>query len=233
MVNLDAVAQPVILALSWLLATLAVKGRARAAAVSFAVLGDLSWWVALGALAGARLAYVLGHWQFFALYPMDVLLTIWYGLSFYGGLVGALVAGIWYARRSGLSAWVMAAVAAPALPLGIALARLTYLGYGWWRLGAFEGGLPVGAAANLLEALVCLGMFVSTSQSPRRGAPSPFLLTVIGYGLVRAMADLLRPQGGGPWLLSDQALAIGLALAGAIVLVASSRRTTLQKTGVS
>lgn len=95
----------------------------------FAVL-DLGFWVLVGSLLGARLLFMLTrveHYVALCASGEDCLafLRVWEGgLVFYGGVIGAWVAGALWCRRRGISFLRAADLFAPALALGHAIGRV-------------------------------------------------------------------------------------------------------------
>lgn len=74
-------------------------------------------------IIGARLYYVVFTWDAYAGYPLEAL-AIWHGgLAIHGGILGGLLAGIFYVRRYGLPFWKTADILAPSLILGQAIGR--------------------------------------------------------------------------------------------------------------
>ena len=66
--------------------------------------GDLIFALILGVIIGGRIGYVLFYeFAAFAARPLSILQVWQGGLSFHGGLVGAVAAGAWFARRHGAS----------------------------------------------------------------------------------------------------------------------------------
>lgn len=112
---------------------------------------DLAWnasaWGVIGAVVGARVAYVAGHLDAFRS-PLDWI-KIWEGgISLIGGLLGGMLAVAIYLRRRELSFLQLGDFGAPALALGIALGRSgdliigDHLGKptsGWWGW-TYRGG---------------------------------------------------------------------------------------------
>ena len=86
---------------------------------------DLGLWVLVPSVVFARGLYAALDWSYFADHPLDIL-RVWRegGLSFHGGLLGGLLAGLLFAWRRGLSFWLLADMVAPGLALGYAIARL-------------------------------------------------------------------------------------------------------------
>ena len=68
--------------------------------VSAATVGDLIFAGVLGVILGGRIGYVLFYdFPKFAANPLSIL-RIWEGgLSFHGGMIGAILAGVWFARK--------------------------------------------------------------------------------------------------------------------------------------
>ncbi|HEY0036979.1 MAG TPA: prolipoprotein diacylglyceryl transferase [Longimicrobium sp.] len=66
--------------------------------------GDLIFALVIGVILGGRLGYILFYdFPKFAAHPL-ILFRIWEGgLSFHGGLLGAIAAGAWFARKHGVS----------------------------------------------------------------------------------------------------------------------------------
>ena len=64
------------------------------------VIGDLIFALVLGVVLGGRVGYILFYdFARFAQHPLDIF-KIWTGgLSFHGGMVGAILAGAWFARK--------------------------------------------------------------------------------------------------------------------------------------
>ncbi len=84
---------------------------------------DLSLWIILSGMVGARILYVLIGWE---TYRQDLLgiFKFWDGgLVFYGGFIGGALGGWWYIRKKALPFWKIADIAAPVIPLAHMLGR--------------------------------------------------------------------------------------------------------------
>lgn len=92
--------------------------------------GDFVTAVVLGVLIGGRLGHVLFYdrwllWEFTASPPWWGLLAIHRGgMSSHGGIIGVIVACMWFARRRGLPTWHLLDLVAFACPVGLGLGRL-------------------------------------------------------------------------------------------------------------
>ncbi|UWG95813.1 prolipoprotein diacylglyceryl transferase [Dehalobacter sp. DCM] len=76
------------------------------------------------ALIGARLYYVLFNLDYYTVYPLEIV-TVWHGgLAIHGGIIGGILATVFYLRReTALRFWAVADVIAPSLILGQAIGR--------------------------------------------------------------------------------------------------------------
>lgn len=89
-------------------------------------LGDLAFYAMMGIIAGGRIWYMLSyqpiHWIWTD--PM-ALLRIWDGgMSFHGGLMGVLLAGLWWSRRHHIHFFDTVDFVAPLVPIGLGLGRI-------------------------------------------------------------------------------------------------------------
>lgn len=78
----------------------------------------------VGAIIGSRFwAVFFFDWDFYSRHPEEII-AIWHGgLSIQGGIVGAILVGIWYVRKHQLSFWELADLCAPGLILGQSIGR--------------------------------------------------------------------------------------------------------------
>ena len=104
---------------------------------------DLAFWVLIGVLAGGRLGYVLVNLGYFIEHPIEIF-EIWKGgLVMYGGLILAVLLGIWKGRRLKLPLAHTADYCVTAGFLGQAIGRFGCLAVGddygsptdgWWAI---------------------------------------------------------------------------------------------------
>jgi phosphatidylglycerol---prolipoprotein diacylglyceryl transferase len=94
--------------------------------ISSETIADMGPWLMLAAIVGARIAHVVWYWQEeFADKPWWEMFAIHHGgLVFYGGLVGASLATVFYARARRIDIWKLADGLAPSIALGQALGRV-------------------------------------------------------------------------------------------------------------
>ena len=105
-----------------------IQPRARRLGLQGALLQDLILFLALGLIVGARIGYVF-FYQFsnlsdYVRNPLEII-AIWHGgMSFHGGLIGAIAAGILFCRWRKLPLWEVADTVIVTAPIGLLLGRL-------------------------------------------------------------------------------------------------------------
>lgn len=209
------------IALGFLIGARFMLPRSRASGMSDESLYPLFTRAAIGALIGARLAYVVNHSTEYE--SFTEVLRIWEGgISLLGGIVGAILVAIPGMRKARLSFWKVMDAAAPGLALGIAVGRIGdlvvgdhlgkvtgfFLGYRCPPVGV-ETASPCGATElsgrtpgvvvhqtalyDLILAAILLGLLLWLAA---RGRPrfEGFHLAVFGagYGTARIIEDFLR-----------------------------------------
>ena len=94
--------------------------RARREKIPGECIADITLWLMIGSIVGARIVYVATYWkEQFADQPFPEIFAIWHGgLVYYGGLIGATIAGMIYIHWKKLPLWKTADVFAPSIALG-------------------------------------------------------------------------------------------------------------------
>lgn len=77
----------------------------------------------IGGIIGARLYFVALSMSYFSSHLTEVFALWRGGLSIHGGIVGALISGILYAKKERLPIWITADVLSTVVPLGQAVGR--------------------------------------------------------------------------------------------------------------
>ena len=86
--------------------------------------GDLLFYGMLGTVLGGRLGYILFYdLGTYVQHPLQVFKVWEGGMSFHGGLIGVLVAALWWSRRHGKQFFDVADFIAPLVPPGLAFGR--------------------------------------------------------------------------------------------------------------
>jgi len=115
----------VMIALAFLFGLWTATLRARRENISGEKIADIVLWLMIGGILGARAVYVTTYWrEEFANQPFSEIFMIQHGgLVYYGGLIGAIVAGAIYIRWKKMPFWKTADVLAPSIALGSVFGR--------------------------------------------------------------------------------------------------------------
>lgn len=167
---------------------------------------DVSFWILIAAIAGSRILYILTTWQEYE-NDLGKLLRVWEGgLVFYGGLIGAVLASIWYVRKHNLSFWVIADFCIPSVALGQAFGRIgcfsagccygKHLDASWavqFTTGLATRGLPL-HPTQLYEAFGNLMIFflLLAIRSRKRYHGQALVWYLFLYPVVRFTVELFR-----------------------------------------
>lgn len=198
-----------ILATAAFLAAFWVAGR-RAPRESIApeAIIDLAPWLIAGVIVGARAWYVAAYWkEDFAGKPFwEIFMLRRSGLVFYGGLVGASLATILYARLKKLALWKVADLLAPSIALGHAIGRVGCLMTGCcygrqtelpWAIHFPKDHWTHGVGVHptqIYESLLNVGLFIGLTWLYRRKKfdGQIFSAYLTGYAVVRAFVEFFR-----------------------------------------
>jgi phosphatidylglycerol---prolipoprotein diacylglyceryl transferase len=166
---------------------------------------DLFVFLVLGLILGARLGYILFYdLPLYISKPLEIF-AIWHGgMSFHGGLIGLLLAGILYARRRKKSFWKMADLFIVTAPIGLGLGRIGNFINGelYGRVTAVPWGVifPRGGPlprhpSQLYECLlegVVLFVILWTLRDRKRPTGSLLAVFLTGYGIFRFAVEFVR-----------------------------------------
>ena len=220
---------------------------------------DLLFYAALGVIVGGRVGYILFYNADAWIDDPLRILRVWEGgMSFHGGFLGVLLAMWLYGRKVGRPFFALTDFIAPLVPLGLMAGRLGNFINGelwgaptsvpwamqvgcWTNPGLCYDKLQLPAGALLtpplhpsqlyqaaLEGLVLflLLWWFSVRPRPRMAVSGLFL---VGYGLFRLLAELVRLPDAHigylafDWLTMGQLLSLPMLLAGAVMLAVAYR----------
>jgi len=227
-------------------------GRLRLRAAQYQALGwsfkdleDLLFAGVLGVVLGGRIGYTLfympGH--YFS-HPLDIL-KIWEGgMSFHGGLLGVLLAMLWFARKHRTSFFVVGDFVAPLVPFGLAFGRLGNFINGelwgrptdvpWAMIFPLVDAVPRHPSQiyQLLGEGLLLGiiLWIYAGKQHRSGQVSGLFL--LGYGLCRFFAEFAREPDAflgllGLGLSMGQWLCIPMIFFGIYLIVRRNTKTVV------
>lgn len=197
--------------------------------------------VVVGVILGARLGYVAfyGEADYLA-NPLEILAFNHGGMSFHGGLAGALIAGVVASLLTKIPFLTLADLGCMAAPIGLFFGRCANFVNGelWGAPTDLPWGVVFGGSAGMMprhpsqlyEALLeGVLLFAIMMILRRRKPPCPqgtFLgVFLVVYGVCRFVLEFIRQPDAqlgylwGGWLTMGQLLSVPLILAGVAVLV--------------
>ncbi|MBS6386341.1 MAG: prolipoprotein diacylglyceryl transferase [Atopobium sp.] len=205
--------------------------------------------ISFGVIVGARLFYVIFYGAgYYVAHPLDAFALSQGGMSFHGGLVGAVVGGSIVCKASGLSIPTICDLGVIGAPLGLFFGRCANFINGelWgkptdlpWGVMFETGGAVYRHPSQLYEALLeGLVMFVILYVLSRKYPPRPqgtFIGTFLMlYGIFRFVVEFVRvpdEQLGylfGSFITMGQLLSLPLVVLGIVVLVMARRLNSPQ-----
>jgi phosphatidylglycerol:prolipoprotein diacylglycerol transferase len=210
---------------------------------------DFVSWATLGVVVGGRLGYCLFYQPSVYLADPIGILRVWTGgMSFHGGMLGVVVAVLWFCRRQHISVLGFADRLAVCAPIGLGLGRLANFINGelwgreapaWlpWAMIFPRGGPMPRHPSQLYQALMegLLLFLVLLLLSRREAIRARFgVLTglfLMGYAVARITGEFFRePDGflGFLWFgaTMGQLLSVPMLLAGLWLVLRSKHQTT-------
>jgi len=178
---------------------------------------DILFLGVMGVVLGGRVGYCLFYKPaYYLANPLEILAVWQGGMSFHGGLLGVMLAMVWYARSRGRPFMQVMDFVAPCVPTGLAAGRLGNFINGelWGRVTdpslpwgmVFRGAgdlprHPSQAYQFLLEGLLLFVLLWLYARKPRAtGQVSAAFL--FGYGVFRFIAEFYREPDAHLGLLS-------------------------------
>jgi len=219
------------------------RARATWRGVNSDQVSDVLFMSALGLLIGGRLGYMVFYNTLELIdHPLS-LFAVWDGgMSFHGGLIGAVLGAGLYARKHKMNLFVLTDFFAPLVPIGLGAGRLGNFINGelWGKVTNSPLGMvfPSGGSlprypSQLLEFLLeGVVLFILLWGFSRRPKPPMFIsaLFLIFYAIFRFIAEFFRepdPQRGyllWAWVTEGQLLSLPMFIFGIILLLLILRR---------
>lgn len=194
----------------------------------------------LGIIVGGRLGSVLFYnLPYYLDHPIDIFKINQGGMSFHGGLIGALLAMLWFARKTNSGFFNVIDFIAPVVPIGLGCGRIGNFVNGelWGTPSALPwamifpdpraGGIarhPSQLYEALLEGLLLFVILWLYSSKPR-----PMMavsgLFLLGYGVFRFGVEFVRVPDAHignlafGWVTMGQVLSFPMIILGIISMV--------------
>jgi phosphatidylglycerol:prolipoprotein diacylglycerol transferase len=173
-------------------------------------------WGITGLIIGGRLGYVFFYnFEYYLRHPLEIILPFSFvggihftgisGMSYHGGAIGVIVAGLIFCRRYKVDFWNLSELVSPAAPLGYTFGRIgNFLNgelYGrattvpWGMYFPLDPTQQLRHPSQLYEAFFeGIFLFVVLWSLRKKKPFDGFMLSlyIIGYGLVRFFIEFFR-----------------------------------------
>jgi phosphatidylglycerol:prolipoprotein diacylglycerol transferase len=204
---------------------------------------NLSFWILVSSILGSRLFHCVVFYPQYLRDPLRVLKLWEGGLVFYGGFIGALLAGFFFCRAQRLNYWELADLLIPSVMLGLMFGRIgcTLAGCCFGRACGpdfafgitFDNPLGLGVKntplypTQVISAIngFLIFLLLWLYRKKKRFHGELLAIALVVYGVTRTLIEVLRedPRGFlrvGPALLSEsQVVSIFMVFFAAYVLV--------------
>ena len=238
----------VMIALAFLVGLWTATRRGALVNIAREDIGDVTLWLMVGAIVGARVVYVTTYWKDeFAGGPISEIFMIQHGgLVYYGGLIGATLAGLIVIHWKKMPLWKTADVLAPSIALGNVFGRIGCLLNGccygrscslpWgirYPADHPTAGLPV-HPTQIYDALLNLALygFLAWLFRRRKFDGQIFATYLLCYAVTRSIVETFRGDYNVGHLhfglTPAQLVSVPIFFAGLALAVALSRRSPVK-----
>ena len=207
--NIEIYWYGIIIAISFLLSFYLLEKRTKkdeAFKIKFEDIFDYSFGGIIFGFICARIYYVLFRWEYYIKNPFEII-QIWNGgIAIYGGIIGAVLYGVYFCKKKNISFFNMADLLIPYLALAQSLGRwgnfINQEAYGSettlpWKMGIYIEEIQNYIYVHptfLYESILTFSIFIILiNLSKKRSFEGQiFYLYMIAYGSGRALIEGLR-----------------------------------------
>jgi len=202
----------------------------------------------IAGIIGARLFFIATNLAHYSEHPIDMI-KIWEGgLVFYGGVLFAVPAVIWYVKRNALPLWQTADIWAPSIAIGHAIGRL-----GCFCAGCCYGrpaeGLPWAVTFTRPDSLAIIGTPLHPTQLYESAAEflnflilitlrrhqsfrgQLFWVYILNYSIIRSVVEMFRGDEVRGFLFPgfsySQSISVVMFITAAVFLYILKKRKSL------
>jgi phosphatidylglycerol:prolipoprotein diacylglycerol transferase len=230
----------VMIAISFLVGLWLALKEAKRKGIDSTLVSNFGIYGSIFGILGARLAYLLFFdFDYYLSHPLHIFFIWEGGLVLYGGILGGLLAGIWFVKRHRLNFWRFADAFAPSLILAQAIGRvgcfLSGDGYGIpttlpWGVRFPEGSLAslrFGQVAihptQIYELILNVAIFLVLWRLRKRKTFDGFLflLYLIAYSIIRFFVEFLRADSLYMWgssIRSAQVISVAIVVVSLLMI---------------
>ncbi|EJF81102.1 phosphatidylglycerol:prolipoprotein diacylglycerol transferase [Bartonella doshiae] len=203
-------------------------------------IGDFVIWSAISVVVGGRLGQVLMWDPIYYFNHLNAIIAVWDGgMSFHGGLIGIIIAMIWFSRKNNIKISAMFDIIAAGAPIGIGIVRIcNFINQELWGnmttvpwavcfpqdldyLPRHPSQIYEAFMEGFLLFIILFILIFAFKALKRPGAVAGTF--IIGYAIARSIAEIYRaPQEDPEWfssLFHSTGFTYGMALSLPMILV--------------
>ena len=216
-----------------LLAGLAMaRKRAPAYGVTPDQVVDVSFWLILGGIFGARLFFIAQEYQYYFAHPRELFTIQFQGLTSFGGFIVGALAAVYACKRKGIPPLTFLDIIAPAFLIGHAIGRIGCLLNGCchgqpttsafpFTVYSFENhqqNVPAQMYDSAMNIVALFALLWLEKRYPRQGFA--FGMMMVLHGLARFIYEFFRAGassttiGNSPFT-EGHVMALGIMIVGA------------------
>lgn len=243
--NFSLYSYGLMLFIAFILGIKLTQKRAKKFGVKEEIIINLAVYILIGVIIGARVLYVLNHWDEFK-NDLIGIIAFWRGglggLMFFGGFIGGFLFGLIYAKKNKLPIFKMLDSISPAIALGEGITRIgcflngCCFGKPWEQGLIFPPNSPAGATffntkihpTQLYSSLFGFILFFiilrleKTRIIKKEGLL--FSIFLFLYGLFRFLIDFLRYYEDKLNFLTNQIISLFLMLIALIIFLSRLKK---------
>ncbi len=169
--NFELMSYSVMLLIAFITALYVSEYRAQKKGIKKGTVSDIAFWVIIGTVLGARIAYVIFHWSYYSQNIAEII-KIWHGgAMYYGGFILAFILGYIYVKVKKLNLLLLLDAVGPTIALG----------EGFGRIGCFLNGCCFGIPSNTCGITFPLGSPAGEQFPNTPVIPTQLLLSIGGF----------------------------------------------------
>jgi len=113
----------VMLAIGFFVGIKLAMSQAKKEGVSPEKILDLGLIIIISSLIGGKILEIGVNYKYYIENPKEILISLRFGGVYYGGLIMAVAASLWFMKRKELPTWKICDIFAPSIALGVAIGR--------------------------------------------------------------------------------------------------------------
>ena len=197
---------------------------------------DVSFWLILGGILGARVFFIAQEYHFYFSHPRELLTIQFQGLTSFGGFIVGSLAAAWACKKKGIPPMAFLDVIAPAFLLGHAIGRVGCLLNGCCHGAPAKSAFPFlvysvenkqyNVPAQMYDSAMNIGalflLLWLEKRYPKQGFS--FGMMMVLHGFARFIYEFFRAGSSSTTIgnlpfTEGHVMAVGIMIVGALIVL--------------